>query len=184
MCSYNKTQGLSLWSYKAGNSFSVASRRWSYIKLWPDFQKDCIFRCHRALHWWGVHRNLWRIWLWYYFLPWNSYKNQTSTENGITFPDPVNNPNEFPVPIGITVLLMSSITLTFFWTRKTHGTRFQQLLCHSITLMIATLCPISTLNQQLTNLEQTLIRCSHHCEGWTIKGRDCASALHSFDEIT
>ena len=40
------------------------------------------------------------------------------------------------------------------------------------------------LNQQLTNLEQTLIRCSLPREGWTVKGRGCASALHSFNEIT
>ena len=50
--------------------------------------------------------------------------------------------------------------------------------------MIDTLCAISTLNQQLTNLEKTHLRCSHHCEGWTVKGKDCASALHSFKEIT
>ena len=50
--------------------------------------------------------------------------------------------------------------------------------------MIDTLCPISALNQQLTNLEQTHIRCSLHCEGWTVKGRVCASALHPFNEIT
>ena len=50
--------------------------------------------------------------------------------------------------------------------------------------MIDTLYPISTLNQQITNLEQTHIRCSFHCERWTVKGRDCASALHSLKEIT
>ena len=50
--------------------------------------------------------------------------------------------------------------------------------------MIHTLCSISTLNQQLNNLEQTHIRCSLDCERWTVKGRDCASALHSFKEIT
>ena len=61
-----------------------------------------------------------------------------------------------------------------------YGTWFQQILCHSITLKIDTLCPVSTLNQQLNNLEQSQIRCSLHCEGWTVKGRDCASALHSF----
>ena len=43
---------------------------------------------------------------------------------------------------------------------------------------------ISTLNHQVTNLEQTHIRCSLQCERWTVKGRDCASALHSFNEIT
>ena len=111
-------------------------------------------------------------------------KSERSTENGITFPDPVKNPTAFPVTIGITVLLMSSIALISFWTRTIYGTWFQQLLCHSITLMIDTLCPISTLNQQFTNLEYTHIRCSLPCEGWTVKGRDCASALHSFNEIT
>ena len=35
--------------------------------------------------------------------------------------------------------------------------------------MIDTLCPISTLNQQLTNLEQNHVRCSLHCEGGTVK---------------
>ena len=65
-----------------------------------------------------------------------------------------------------------------------YGTWFQQLLCHSTTRMIHTLCSISTLNQKLNNLEQTHIRCSLHCERWTVKGRDCASALHSFKEIT
>ena len=77
-----------------------------------------------------------------------------------------------------------SITLIYFRTRANYGTWFQQLLCHSTTLMIDTLCPISTLNRQLTNLEQTHIRCSLHCEERTVKGRDCASALHSFNEIT
>ena len=79
---------------------------------------------------------------------------------------------------------MSSITLISFWTHTTYGTWFQQLLCHPNTLMIDTLCPISTLNHQRTNLEQTRIRCSLHCERWTVKWRDCASALHSFREIT
>ena len=94
------------------------------------------------------------------------------------------NPSSFPLTIGVTVLLMSSITLISFWTRTIYGTCFQQLLCRSVTVMIDTLCPISTLNQQLTNLEQTHIRCSPPCDGWTVKGRDCASALHSFNEIT
>ena len=111
-------------------------------------------------------------------------KSNRSTENGITFPHPMKMPCAFLVTIGITVLLMSSITLIFFWTRAIHGTWFRQLLCHWITLMIDTLCPISTLNQQLTNLELTHIRCSLHCEGWTVKGRGCASVLHSFNEIT
>ena len=111
-------------------------------------------------------------------------KSDRSTENGITYPDPVKNPNAFPATINIPALLMSSIALISFWTRTIYGTWFQQLLCHSATLMIHTLCSISTLNQQLNNREQTHIRCSLHCERWTVKGRDCASALHSFKEIT
>ena len=111
-------------------------------------------------------------------------KSERASENGITFPDPMKNPVAFPVTISITVLLMSSITVISFRTRTIYGTWFQQLLCYSILLMIDTLCPISTLNQQLTNLEQTHIRCSLHCEGWTVKRRDCASALRSFNEIT
>ena len=111
-------------------------------------------------------------------------KSDRSTENGITFPDPVKNPSAFPVTIGITVLLMTSITLVSFCTRTIYGTWFQQPLCYSILLMIDTLCPISTINQQLNNLEQTNIRCSLHCEGWTVKGRDCSSVLHYFNELT
>ena len=90
----------------------------------------------------------------------------------------------FPVTFGITVSLMRSITLISFWTRTIYETWFQQIFCQSITLMIDTLSPISTLNQQFTSLEQSHIRRSLHCEGWTVKGRDCASALHSFNEIT
>ena len=71
-----------------------------------------------------------------------------------------------------------------FWTRTIHGAWFQQLLCLSATLMIHTIRSISTLNQQLNNLEQFHIPCSLHYERWTIKARDCASALHSFKEIT
>ena len=111
-------------------------------------------------------------------------KSDGSTENGITIPDPTKNPKAFPVTINIPVLLMRSIALISFWARTIYGTWFQQLLCHSTTLMILTLCSISTLNQQLNNLEQTHIRCSLHCQRLTVKGRDCASALHCFKEIT
>ena len=111
-------------------------------------------------------------------------KSDRSPENGITVADPVKNPSAFPVTIGITVFFMSSITLISFWTRTIYEAWFQQFLGHSTTVMIDTLCPISTLNQQLTNLEQTHIRCSLHCERWTVKGRDCASALHSFKKFT
>ena len=41
-------------------------------------------------------------------------KSDRLTENGITFPVPVKTPSAFPVTIGITVLLMSSITLKSF----------------------------------------------------------------------
>ena len=72
-------------------------------------------------------------------------KSDRSTENGITFPDPVKNPNAIPAKVNIPVLLMSSIALISFWTRTISGTWFQQLLCHSND---KTLCSISTLNQQ------------------------------------
>ena len=111
-------------------------------------------------------------------------KSDRLTENGITFADPMKNGSAFPATMNISVLLMSSIPLISFWTRTIYGTCFQQLLNHSITLMIHTLCPIGNLNQQLNNLEHTHIRCSFHCERWTAKGRDCASVLHSFKEIT
>ena len=107
-----------------------------------------------------------------------------STEHRITFPDPVKNPNAFPATINISVLLMSCIALISFWTRTIYGAWFQQLWCHSATLMIHTLRSISALNQQLNNVEQTHIRCSLHYERWTVKGRDCASVLYSFKEIT
>ena len=111
-------------------------------------------------------------------------KSDRSPENGITFPDPVKNPSTIPATINMSVQLMSSIALISFWPRTFYGTCLQQLLRHSTTIMIDTLYPISTLNQQLTNLEQTHIRCSLHCERWTVKGEDCASALRSFKEIT
>ena len=44
------------------------------------------------------------------FLP----KSDRSTENGITFPDPVKNPNAFPAAINIPVFMMSSIALISF----------------------------------------------------------------------
>ena len=111
-------------------------------------------------------------------------KQDRSTENGITFLDPVKNPSAVPVTINNTFSMMNSINLISFWTPTLYGTWLQQLLCHSTILMIDTLCPTSTLNQQLTNLEQTHIQCSLHCEVWTVKRRDCASALHSLNEIT
>ena len=107
-----------------------------------------------------------------------------STDNRITFPDPVKNPNAFPATINISVLLMSCIALISLWTRTIYGTWFQQHFCHSATLMIHTLCSISTLNHQLNNLEQTHIQCFLHYERWTVKGRDCPSVLLSFKEIT
>ena len=59
------------------NSFHVAPGRWSFIKLWSEFEKDCFFWWRCTLHWRGEHGDLCRFWLWHYVLPWNSYKNQT-----------------------------------------------------------------------------------------------------------
>ena len=111
-------------------------------------------------------------------------KSDRSTENGIAFPDPVRNPSAFPVTINITVLLTSSITLMSFSTPTIYRPWLQQLLRHSTALMIDTVCSISTLNQQLTNIQQTHIRCSLQYKWWTVKGKDCASTLHSFNRIT
>ena len=66
-------------------------------------------------------------------------KSDRSTENWTAFPDLVKNPSAFPSPINITVLLMSSIPVKSFWIRAINGARFQQLLCHSTTLVIETL---------------------------------------------
>ena len=94
------------------------------------------------------------------------------------------NARGFSTTIMIAVLLMSSKALKFFWTRTIFGNWFQQLFFHSTTLMTDSLCPIKTLNQQLTNLEQPQIRCSLHCKRWTVNGIDCASVLHSFKGTT
>ena len=75
---------------------------------------------------------------------------------------------------------MRSIDLISFWTRTLYSTWFKRLLCHSTTIMIDTLYLNSTLNQTLTKLEQTHIRCFLLCEQWTVKLRD----LHSFKGIT
>ena len=69
-----------------------------------------------------------------------------------------------------------------FLNRTIYGTLFQQLSCHSNTLMTDTLSPISTINQQFNNLEQFHFRCSFHCERLTVKEKVCASPLHSFRE--
>ena len=54
------------------------------------------------------------------FFPETHTKADKSTENGITFPDPVKNPNAFPATIKIPVLL-SSIALISFWTVQFMG---------------------------------------------------------------
>ena len=41
-------------------------------------------------------------------------KSDRSTENGITFPDPVKSPSAFPAMINITVLMMNSVALISF----------------------------------------------------------------------
>ena len=98
------------------------------------------------------------------FFPETPTKIRQINRERITFPDPVKNPNAFPATMNIPVLLMSSIALISFWTRTIYGTWLQQLLCHSATQLLHTLRSISTLNQQLNNLEQTHIRCSLHYE--------------------
>ena len=111
-------------------------------------------------------------------------KSERSTENGITFQDLLKNLSAFPVTIGVTVLLISSITLISFWTRTIYGDMVPAALMSLNHTNGRYYMSNRYLNQQLTNLEQTLIRCSLPREGWTVKGRGCASALHSFNEIT
>ena len=111
------------------------------------------------------------------FLHEDPIKNRQINRKVSTFPDPVENSSAIPGMIYKTVPLMSNKHVISFWTRDVCGTWFQQLLSHSATQMIETPSPISTLNQELTNLEQTLTRCSLHYERWTVKGKDCASAL-------
>ena len=48
------------------------------------------------------------------FYPEIPTKKVRSTENGTTSPDPVKKPSAFPVTIGVTVLLLSSMTLISF----------------------------------------------------------------------
>ena len=111
-------------------------------------------------------------------------KSNSSTENGKTFPLLVNNPSASQVTISVTVLLIRSIPLMFFWARTIYVTWIQQLLSHSTNVTMENLCPISTFKQQFTNLQQTYIRWSLHCERWTVKRKDCSSVLHSFRKIT
>ena len=40
-------------------------------------KKNRSFWWHCAFHCWEEQRDLCRFWLWFYFLPWNSYKNHT-----------------------------------------------------------------------------------------------------------
>ena len=108
----------------------------------------------------------------------------TSTAIGKTLPDPVENPCVFRKTINITVLLVSTITLIYFSKRTNHWTWIHRLLCHATTQLKGALYPLNTLIQQLTNLEQTYVRCSLHCDRWSVKGRDCASILHLFKKVT
>ena len=89
-----------------------------------------------------------------------------------------------PASINIAVLLMSSIPVISLWTLTIYRTWVQQLLCHSTALMVETICPISLLYQQFTNLAQTHSRCFLPYERWTVRRRDCASVSHSFEEFT
>ena len=153
--------------------------------MWSEFQKKILFFCwHGALHWQEEHRDLCRFWLWYYFVLWSSYKTQINQPRAelhfqILWKTQVHSSNDQH-----NCSTDEQHSFIIFLNPYNLWKQFQQVLRHSTTLTIDTLCPISTLNQQLTNLEQTHIRCVLHCERWTVKGKDCASALHSFKEIT
>ena len=82
--------------------------------------------------------------------------------------------------INATVLLVRCIPRIFFQTATIYGTWIGQPLWHSTTLLMRTLYPSSILKQKLTNLEQAFVRCSLHCDRWTVKGNKCASVLLFF----
>ena len=118
------------------------------------------------------------------FYPKLLQKSDKPTDTGWKFLNPVKNANAMQVSINLTVLLTRSILLISFWTRKTCKTWMQLLLTQSDTLMIVTLCPISSLKQQFDNLELTYTRYSLYCEQLTVQGMDCTSLLHSFRKVT
>ena len=145
--------------------------------------KRLFLSIHFALHWREELRDLGRFWLLFYFLPWKSYKIQTDQPRTELRFQILWKPKCIPSNDEHNCFLDEQYNSKIFLNPYMLWAWLQRLLCHSSTLMIGTLCPISTLNHQLTNLEQTHNRCLLHCERWTVKGRDCVSALHSFNEI-
>ena len=69
-------------------------------------------------------------------------------------PDPVKTQSSSRVRINKTVLLMKSITLSFFWIPAVYGTWIQQLVFHSPTLLTEILCAFSILKHQLINIKE------------------------------
>ena len=111
-------------------------------------------------------------------------KSDSSTENRKTFPDAVKHLSALRVLINRTVLWISSLPKKFCSICTIHGMWMQQLSGHSTKLLIGILCSMSTFQHQLIILEQTHNRCFLHCDRWTVEGRDCTPAIHSFRENT
>ena len=82
------------------------------------------------------------------------------------------------------VLFMSSVAHISFWTRTVYGRWFKQLLFDSTTLMIVTLCPSKTLNQQLADLKKDSNPVFSSMRMVDSEGKYWASALHCFKNIT
>ena len=109
------------------------------------------------------------------------HRSKRSTENGKTIADLAKNPSASQITISITVALLRSIPLECFWTRRFFGTWIQQPIWHSTTLLVRTLKSTSILKKTTHQLRKYFIRCFIQCDHWTVKRRDCASTVHSFE---
>ena len=111
-------------------------------------------------------------------------KSDKSTKNGVTFPDPVKNPSAFPVAININVFIEEKHNSDIFlnpdnlWDIVPAA---PMSLNHTNDgYSMSNMYPQPTTHPPRTDSYPVFL----HCEGCTVKRRDCASALHFFKEIT
>ena len=57
--------------------FCSAPRIRIFSRFWSLLEESGLFWWNGALHWRGEYHDLCRFWLWFYFLPRNSYKSRT-----------------------------------------------------------------------------------------------------------
>ena len=186
MCKYNKNQ-VSPYDQTNIEIHSIWRPEDDLISnCGKHFRKNGFLPWHCAFHWWGEHRCLCIVGLRYYFLPWHSdKKSDRSTENRFSFPEPLKNASAFPVTTNINCIIVEHHSSNNCLNPYNLWDQIQAaLLPPNHTNDRDILCPISTLNQQLTILEQTHIRCSLVCERWRVEIGDWTSALHSFKKTT